>query len=155
MAWLGWAQILRTRQVLLSSETSQDFTSIPIPNKPRISLTTAATIAQKQFPHAEVRWLSTPENATGVYEIQLRQPGEANTTYPATYVWVDQYSGNVLSTRNPNQFSLRETYLNIQYPLHNGEILGLAGRILIFCLGFVPLIVYVTGMTMWWKRLKR
>lgn len=134
------------------SEYSQEYRSAPILDRHPISLTTAVSIAKQQFPHGELRWLTTPENKTGVYEIQLRQPGEVNTSYPATYVWIDQYSGKILSTRNPDLFSVREQYLNIQYPLHNGEIFGLPGRILIFCLGFVPLILFSTGMRIWWKR---
>ncbi|MGB0910809.1 MAG: PepSY-associated TM helix domain-containing protein [Nitrospirales bacterium] len=135
-----------------SSENTHGFRSTLLPNTIPISLTQAVSIAHEQFPTATLRWVTTPKDEKGVYEIQSRQHGEANITYPATRILIDQYSGNVLSTRNPSQFSLRETFLNIQYPLHNGEMFGLAGRIIIFCLGIVPLILYVTGITMWLRR---
>ncbi|WP_150451816.1 PepSY-associated TM helix domain-containing protein [Arenibacter lacus] len=40
------------------------------------------------------------------------------------------------------------------YPIHTGEIAGLAGRILVFISGLVPLILYITGIRMYWFKKK-
>lgn len=106
----------------------------------------AVAMAKKIFPNAEVRWVITPEGDKGVYGVQMRQPSEANHFNPATMVWVDRYTGTILATRDPERFTLGETLLNVMWPLHSGEALGLPGRILICLTGFAPLVLYVTGL---------
>ncbi|MGH7201474.1 MAG: PepSY domain-containing protein, partial [Planctomycetaceae bacterium] len=39
-----------------------------------------------------------------------------------------------------------------QFPLHNGEAFGLAGRWIVFFSGLTPAVLYVTGVTIWWRR---
>ncbi|MGR8932163.1 MAG: PepSY domain-containing protein [Gammaproteobacteria bacterium] len=60
---------------------------------------------------------------------------------------IDQYSGKILAVQNPNQFSAGETPLNLLWPLHSGEVMGLASRILWCGMGLAPLILYVSGLT--------
>ena len=131
------------------------YTSTPLLQSSPLPLTQAVTIAQRQFPQANIRWLSTPADATGVYAIQLQQPGDRNATYPGTFVWIDQYSGAILGLQDSTQFTLGKHFLHLQYPLHNGELLGRPGRLFIFILGFIPLTLYVTGILIWWKRRHR
>lgn len=119
-----------------------------------ISVEAAVDIADQIFPGAELRWLATPDGPEGIYAVEKRQPGEANRRRPRSKVWIDQYSGEVLAQENPNTFTAGETFLNLMWPLHNGEFLGLFSRI-IWCLtGLVPLILYVTGLKIWLKKTK-
>lgn len=94
----------------------------------------------------------TIKGAAGVYTLRLWQPGEANRYWPSTAVYVDQYSGEVVAARDPNRYSAGETFLNVQFPLHSGEALGLPGRILVCVTGFVPLLLYVTGLMRWLQK---
>lgn len=123
--------------------------SNPLPGAAAVSIDNAVAAAQAAFPAAELQQMLTPADATGVYTLHLRQPGEANHYWPSTTVYVDQYSGQVIATRDPMRFSNGETFLNLQYPLHTGEALGLAGRIIICATGWVPLVLYVTGLLRW------
>jgi uncharacterized iron-regulated membrane protein len=84
----------------------------------------------------------------------MRQPEEASLFFTTTTVWVDQFSGEVLAVRDPNTVTAGETVLNLMWPLHNGEALGLAGRILVRIAGFVPLVLYVTGLIRWLQKRK-
>ena len=117
--------------------------------KARISLDQAVAIANEQFPEAEVRWLETPKDANGIYRFRLYQAGEASQRFPKTTLWLDQYSGAVLASRNPRHEGVGDTFLNWMHPLHNGEIIGMTGRIIVFISGFVPLALYVTGYLRW------
>lgn len=126
--------------------------SAAAPEARRIPITEAIAAAERIFSGSELKAVTTPGGSDGVYEVNLRQPGEANRTYPASIVWINQYSGAVLATRDPGKFTTGGTFLNIQFPLHNGEALGLPGRLLVFITGFVPLILYVTGLKLWLKR---
>ena len=67
-------------------------------------------------------------------------------------MWIDQYNGKVLAVQDPNQFTAGETFLNLMWPLHSGEALGLAGRILWCVTGFAPLILYVSGIIRWLQK---
>ena len=69
-----------------------------------------------------------------------------------TILWVDQYSGKVLKVKDPHQLSPGNAFLNIQLPLHNGEILGEPGRVLVLIAGFAPLLLMITGVIHWLKK---
>lgn len=124
------------------------------PMQTPISIMQAVAIADQMFPYAELRWLATPDNPNGVYAIEKKQAGEANCRRPRSKVWIDQYSGEILAVEDPNLFSSGEIFFNLMWPLHNGEALGLFGRISWCVTGFAPLILYVTGIIRWLQKRK-
>ncbi|WP_019868415.1 PepSY-associated TM helix domain-containing protein [Methylovulum miyakonense] len=126
-----------------------DVKSKVIANAPPLSIAQAVAQAGTIFPDAELRGAETPDGKDGVYCISKRQPGEANRKWPRSKVWIDQYSGKVLAVQDPDQFTAGETFLNVLWPLHSGEALGLAGRILWCVSGLAPLALYVTGILRW------
>jgi uncharacterized iron-regulated membrane protein len=117
-----------------------------------ISIEKAITIAKNIFSEAEIRFVKTPADTNGFYGVQMRQPHEASLFFTTTSVWIDQYSGKVLAVRNPCQFTAGETFLNLMWPIHNGEVLGLVGRILVCITGCIPLIMYITGIVRWLQK---
>ncbi|NKE73551.1 PepSY-associated TM helix domain-containing protein [Candidatus Manganitrophus noduliformans] len=126
--------------------------STPLPGMAPISVEQAVTIADRLFRDAELKGIAPPEDPEGVYIVVKRQPGEVRQAWGESRVWIDAYSGEILAVRNPKQFSAGDTFLNWLFPLHSGEALGLPSRILVFISGFVPLILYVTGLKLWFKR---
>ena len=117
-----------------------------------ISIAQAIAVADRVFPDAELRMVNTPDGADGVYMIAKHQIGEANRKRPRSKVWIDQYSGKVLAVQDPNQFTAGETFFNLLWPLHDGQAFGLPGRILWCIAGFVPFILYVTGIIRWLQK---
>lgn len=128
--------------------------SIPSDGSASISIEAAMSIAKRVLPEAIVRFVKTPVGGEGFYAIQMRQPGEASLFFTTTSVWIEQYTGKVLAIRDPRQFMAGETFLNLMWPLHNGEALGLSGRILVFIAGFLPLLLYITGLIRWLQKRK-
>ncbi|MEQ1636479.1 MAG: PepSY-associated TM helix domain-containing protein [Methylococcales bacterium] len=118
----------------------------------RIPVDQAANIAQQQFPTARLRWIETPKDAGSSYRIMLYQAGEPSQRFPKTTLWIDQYSGKVLDIRNPVNNSAGDTFLNWLHPLHSGEIAGMAGRWLVLVSGFVPLMLFITGVIRWLQK---
>jgi uncharacterized iron-regulated membrane protein len=84
--------------------------------------------------------------------VAKKQAGEANSRAPRSKVWIDQYSGRVLAIQNPSEFTAGGTLFNLMWPLHDGQVLGLPGRILWCIVGFAPLVLYVTGILRWLQK---
>lgn len=119
---------------------------------PPISIAQAVVIADQVFPGAELRGIDTPDGKEGVYMIAKRQVGEAYRQRPRSKVWIDQYSGKVLAVQDPDKFTAGETFLNLLWSLHDGEVLGLPSRILWCIVGFAPLVLYITGILRWLQK---
>lgn len=129
-----------------------EFKSTVMDLSPPISIAQAVAIADQVFPGAELRGIGTPNGKEGVYMVAKRQTGEANRHRPRSKVWIDQYSGKVLAVQDPGKFTAGETFLNLMWPLHDGEVLGLPGRILWCIVGFAPLVLYITGIIRWLQK---
>lgn len=111
----------------------------------------ALAIAQQRFPDAKFDHFHPPGNE-GVYEMAFRQSGEIQCSFGRTQVWLDPRSGEIVAERNSRDATATDSFLASQFPLHNGEAFGLVGRWLVFATGFVPAILYVTGLLLWWRR---
>jgi len=130
----------------------QAIQSLPIAGAQPLSAKQAAALARQVFPEGELRYLGMPHEDTGVYQVVLRQPGEVRKSGGQSLVWLDQYSGKILRVHDWRQFTGGETFLAWLFPLHSGEAFGLTGRWIVFFTGFIPLVLYVTALRMWWLK---
>ena len=126
--------------------------SHPVLDGPALSVEQAVGLAQSLFPDGTITYIGIPHKATDVYQMTLRRPGDVRESAGNSMVWLDQYSGAVLKVRDWRTFSAGETFVAWLFPLHNGEAFGLPGRWLIFFTGLIPLVLYVTGLRMWWLK---
>lgn len=126
------------------------------PGASSITIDHAVAVAKELLPAGELTWIGLPQREDDAVQIGLRQPGEVHRTSGETVVWIDQYSGVVLGVRDWRLLTSGETFLAWMFPLHNGEAFGLIGRWIVFVTGFIPFVLYVTALHMWWsKRLKK
>lgn len=122
-------------------------------NAPRITADQAVEIARQQFPEAELRWVETPGlNNQKAWRIAMYQEGEPSRRFPRTQVWIDPINGEVLAKRDTKQDTGGDVLMHWLHPLHNGEVFGITGRILVFIAGFLPLILFVTGLVRWLQK---
>lgn len=131
-------------------------TALPSPKAPlhadgagRLSLDAAVAIARQRFPDADVRWIETSSARGTPVSMRLRQPFEPSPRFPQTRIWLDPVDGKVLAVSDPRNATAGATFLNWMHPLHNGEAFGLWGRWIALLVGFVPLMLYVTGIYRW------
>ncbi len=120
----------------------------------RLDVDEISGIANDLFPYAELQRIRFPTSVDGVYRVIMYQPGDVRRTSGSTQLWIDPYDGNVLAIQTPQTMSGGDTFINWMFPLHNGEAFGLPGRIIVFLVGFVPTILYVTGLMIWWRKRK-
>ncbi len=120
----------------------------------RISADRAIEAAYAKFPRAGLRWIQSPVSATDVYFLRLKQPGEPSDRFPKTYVWIDQFSADVISFRDPLKAQAADVFFDWLHPLHNGEAFGLLGRLLVFFVGMLPVFLFVTGIWRWRQKVR-
>lgn len=76
--------------------------------------------------------------------------GAAGVGPPAIYV--DGNDGTVIGDRIPWKGTVADIFVQAQFPLHSGRILGLPGRILISVMGLVVAALSVTGVVIWYRK---
>lgn len=92
--------------------------------------------------------------AYGVYSVQFFHPGGdhgAAGVGPAR-LFFDGEDGRLLGERLPWQGTAADIFVQAQFPVHSGRILGLPGRILISAMGLVVAMLSVTGAYVWWRK---
>lgn len=110
-------------------------------------------LVEAAYPGIQVQRLFFPTNAGDSYRVSARQLDEVRSN-GATTIWLDQYSGKFVKIRDPKTFVAGNAFINLQLPLHNGEILGTPGRLMVLVTGFAPLLLLVTGIIHWLKKRK-
>jgi len=92
----------------------------------------------------------------GVYAVAFHAPdgdhGAGGVGPP--YLYYDGLDGRLLGQRQPWKGTAADIFVQAQFPLHSGRILGLPGRILISLTGLVVASLSVTGVVIWWKKRK-
>ena len=130
------------------------------PNQPQeaqISLAAILEIAQAEA--SQRQWREPPgsifyASAFGVYGVQFFNPGEdhgAAGVGPAR-LYFDGTDGRLIGERLPWKGTAADLFVQAQFPLHSGRILGLPGRILISLMGLVVAVLSATGIYIWWRK---
>lgn len=90
----------------------------------------------------------------GIYRVEFFAPeaghGSGGVGHDAIYL--DSISGEILGDWRPWQGTAADLFVQAQFPLHSGRILGLPGRILISIMGVVIAMLSITGIIIWWKK---
>jgi uncharacterized iron-regulated membrane protein len=76
--------------------------------------------------------------------------GAGGAGHPELYI--DSRDGRVLGERRPWQGTAADLFVQAQFPLHSGRILGLPGRVLISAMGLVVAGLSLTGLVIWWRK---
>jgi uncharacterized iron-regulated membrane protein len=116
----------------------------------------ALELIQERFPERAVDSVLTPTDETGTYAAWVtrgfdpwtREGGAGNT-----YVAIDQYSGELLYDGSPEDGNVfDQVWDDWSFPLHTGDFGGTATRVLWVGVGLSPLLLGITGTTMWLVR---
>jgi uncharacterized iron-regulated membrane protein len=67
-------------------------------------------------------------------------------------LYYDGKDGRLLGDRVPWEGTAADVFVQLQFPLHSGRILGMPGRILMSIMGIVVAMLSVTGIYIWWKK---
>lgn len=90
----------------------------------------------------------------GIYGVEFFAPGADHGAGGVGHkrLYFDGQDGRYLGDRVPWQGTAADIFVQAQFPLHSGRILGLPGRILISVMGLIVAMLSVTGVYVWWKK---
>jgi uncharacterized iron-regulated membrane protein len=132
--------------------------NIQAPDAPRegkqLTLDEAIGKAQSLYPGAELAGFGLPAGPRGVYRVSLKGGG-SSAPVSNTLVFVDPSSGEVLRRIDSSTRTAGDRFLVMQRLLHEGNVLGAAGRFVIFVVGFLPALLVVTGTMMWLRQRRK
>lgn len=119
----------------------------------------APVIAKASAEAAERGWTEPAGSAFyspefGIYGVGFHVPGgdHGAAGVGPPYLYYDGVTGALLGARQPWKGTAADIFVQAQFPLHSGRILGLPGRILISFMGAVVAALSVTGVVIWWKK---
>ena len=120
----------------------------PDPGAHPISLDSVVQLAHVAVPGAPVMMVDVSPDAPAF--VALRYP-EDHTPGGRSRVFIDRYRGTVLRATNTRTAETGTRLMNLQRPLHTGDIFGAASRIVWFLAALVLASQAVTGIMMWWN----
>lgn len=120
--------------------------------RPTIAMRDAVASARRLYPHARLTRIDYPTRETPYYGVQFRQSGEAALIFGSTVAYVAATDGSIVGRVDPFTMSMRERALDLLYPVHTGEIGGLAGRIAIAFVGLWLGLMIILGFWLWRSR---
>ena len=123
-----------------------------ITNK-NLSYTALKKSAEQVFRGADFTSITLPKNDSSPVRVTWQQNGETRVSKGMSRVWLNPYNGEILGIRDAKKLPRFYAIMEWAFPLHNGEKLGIFGRILVLILGWIPLILFISGYQM--SRLRR
>jgi uncharacterized iron-regulated membrane protein len=124
-----------------------------------LGLDAAAQILAARYPDRAVNCLAPPYDETGHYMAWVtrgfdpwtREGGAGNT-----YVALNQYTGETIFDGTPEEGNVfDQAWDDWSFPLHTGDFGGSASRVLWTFVGLSPLVLALTGVTMYAIRLQK
>jgi uncharacterized iron-regulated membrane protein len=90
----------------------------------------------------------------GIYSVAFFRPADDHGVGGVGHqeLFFDALDGRVLGDRQPWAGTAADIFVQAQFPLHSGRILGIPGRILISVMGVVVALLSVTGVIIWWRK---
>ena len=154
-------QVMRPLVSLFSTLAPSPFTRTPNPPDQPIepSLDRYAILRLATAEAEKLGWDKPPgalfyDPEIGIYGVTFFEPGhehgDAGLGNPSLYF--DGKTGNPAGLKIPGTGSAGDIFMQAQFPLHSGRILGLPGRIFISAMGLLVAMLSITGIIIWQKK---
>ncbi|AVJ28134.1 PepSY-associated TM helix domain-containing protein [Achromobacter spanius] len=115
------------------------------------SLDALAAAAQAEIPDGEIGFVLYTPHRDRPMAIRMRVPDDPHPNGRST-VWLDPRDGRVLAAHRWNELDLGTRINSVIYPLHTGELGGVAGETVVALLGLGLGTVGISGLWLWWRR---
>ena len=129
-------------------------TSRYIEDAETLSIAEALNESEKIWDGAETMWIYPPATKTAPYMIRKKFPAE-NHPNGKSFIWLDQYSGEILRTEDATAAPAVTKAVNDLYPLHIGRMAGPMHRLFQVLVGLTPSLLLITGFLVWLNRSRK
>lgn len=139
---------------VFSALTAQptSFKSKPIAGQAPIGIGQAVSIANQLFPEGVITTVFLPVDEHGVFKILKHKGNKILFSSRQQMVVIDAYSGEVLFQTDQVKRTAADIFDEWQLALHSGEAFGVTGQGIVLIAGWVPLVLYVTGVIRWLQK---
>ncbi len=120
----------------------------------QISLQDAADVVEKFYPGSVPTLIQMPRTPTSAYSFRI-EPAKLDPTVYTSVIYVDQYAPRIVSTFDPATQPKARSLLGLwAIYTHNGQMVGMPGRLLIFGSGLAFAVLFGTGLYIWLRKHK-
>lgn len=119
-----------------------------------IPLTELVKKAEAAMPGAKVLGYAVPKDTTASYRFDMMSSGLPHSG-KREMALLDQYTGKLLLNSRTDFPEVGNAYLSWLTPLHYGTFGGLPTQILALLGGSMPLVLFISGVVIWWPRFKK
>jgi uncharacterized iron-regulated membrane protein len=120
----------------------------PVQGIQPITVNEAVGLAESAVDDARIRMIALPARPDQPMRINMIRDGYADGA-PMITMFIDPWKREVIETLDPRNFTVGETIMAWQRPLHAGAGLGGVYRFLVFLSGLMPVAFAITGIAMW------
>ena len=126
-------------------------TSTLLNNKAPLALDELLPRADAALPGGKTIDIYLPKTPQASVIVRKKLPQEVDP-YGASFVYLDQYTGELLRIENALKAPLADRIMNSLYPLHIGVFGGISKRVFYVFVGLTLPILFITGFALWWSR---
>lgn len=118
-----------------------------------VSLESLVKQAQEEIPGFRATYLTMPWEPGVDFSVWGDVPNDSVfTSEYASVVTFDAWSGDRISSFDIREASTGAVIVDSYRRLHFGDFAGLTSKVIWCVIGLMPLLLSVTGVTLWWKR---
>jgi uncharacterized iron-regulated membrane protein len=118
---------------------------------PEITVQDAVNLAQRAYPAFDPVLVNLPIGRSGAYGLQLF-PRTASRVWWTVEIGIDPFTGKTVSLFDPGRQRAGDSLPLWVIFLHNGQMLGGVGRVVVLGEGLVLAMLVLTGPWLWWVR---
>lgn len=137
-------EALRPPPAVAAAPVSTDVSTPP-------TLARALETALSRYPRSTLAGVSYPDARHPWYAVRLTQPHDVRYL-GTTFVYINSRDGAVLRSYETQSMPLSVRLWDAVYPLHTGEIAGIAGRCLVLLIGLALTVLIGFGLSLYLLR---
>jgi uncharacterized iron-regulated membrane protein len=126
--------------------------SLIVPGAVALTADRAVEISRAVIPDAALAGYVLPHKPKDVFTVLLRVPEETSDAVHSS-VAVDRFSGRVLQVQNFRTDSPGYMWIRFNRSIHTGDILGTPTHILVSASSLLLVVMVITGLVIWWRKL--
>lgn len=109
--------------------------------------------AQEAYPEAHTQYSYFADKEQPYWQILMRTSERVHTTMPDLELWLHPETGEIIQTYDAREDARAGDHVqHLIFPIHNGQALGLTGRLIVLVSGLLPLFFAITGFVIWRHR---